>query len=125
MPIITATLDGEAMPTIERDFINTPTENATDVQVLSGELYTDFVSIIETWTFNYSSLTQAQYEALRDIYNSQFEAPYQYPVLAIPFFGLNSPARMYINEKNIWNNCGDVQGVQFIFRVTEQLEGSS
>ena len=123
--MITATLNGQAMPTIQRDFINTPTENAADITTLSGEIYTDFVSVEQSWTFNYESLTQAQYDALRAIYDSQFTS-YQYPTLSIPFYSVDEvPVRMYINEKNIWNNCGSVQGVQFIFRVTEQLEAGS
>lgn len=125
MPI-TATLNGVAMPTIQRDFINTPTENAVDVTTLSGSLYTDFVSVEHSWTFNYESLTEAQYNALRAIYDSQFTT-YQYPELSIPFYGIEDrPVRMYINEKNIWNNCGSVQNVQFIFRLTSQMsQGSS
>jgi hypothetical protein len=126
MAEITATLNGQAMPRIQRDFINTPTENAADITTLSGELYTDFVSVEQSWTFNYESLTQAQYDALRAIYDLQFTA-YEYPLLSIPFYELeDQPVRMYINDKNIWNNCGSVQNVQFIFRITQQLsEGSS
>lgn len=121
--MITATLDGVAMPQIQRDFINAPIENASDVTTLSGELYTDFISVEHTWEFNYESLTQAQYDALRAIYDSQFESPYEYPLLSIPYYDLvDQPVRMYINDKNIWNNCGAVQNVQFIFRITEQLD---
>lgn len=123
---IEATLNGQAMPKIQRDFINTPQENAVDVVPLSGALYTDFVSVEQSWTFNYESLTQAQYDALRAIYDSQFITPFEFPLLSIPFYEIeDQPVRMYINEKNIWNNCGSVQNVQFIFRVTrQQSEGS-
>lgn len=123
--MITATLNGIAMPQIQRDFLNTPQENATDILTLSGEMYSDFVSIEQSWTFNYESLTQAQYDVLRAIYDSQFESPFEYPLLSIPYYDLeDQPARMYINDKNIWNNCGSVQNVQFIFRLTDQLGGS-
>jgi hypothetical protein len=118
---ITATLNATAMPAIELDFIHTPTENAVDVQTLSGDLYTDFVSQEYAWTFNYESLTQAEYDALRAIYDLQFTI-YEYPTLSIPYYSLASkPVRMFINEKNIWNNCGSVQNVQFTFRETSQL----
>jgi hypothetical protein len=125
MAIITATLNGSAMPTIQRDFLNTPKENATDIQTLDGNLYTDFVSVEHSWTFNYRSLTQDQYNVLRAIYDSQFTL-FEYPLLSIPFYSLeDAPVRMYINEKNIWSNCGDVQNVQFIFRITDQLDNGS
>lgn len=122
---ITASLNGVDMPRIQKDFINTPQENATDIVTLSGEMYSDFVSVEQSYTFNYESLTQDEYDALRAIYDSQFETPFEYPLLSIPFYDItDQPARMYINEKNIWNNCGAVQNVQFIFRLTDQL-GSS
>lgn len=124
--MITASLNGQSMPTIEQDFINTPTENAVDVVPLSGDIYTDFVSIEQTWTFNYQSLTQDQYNTLRAAYDSQFQPPFEYPLLSIPFYSIeDQPVRMYINEKNIWNNCGAVQGVVITFRLTrQQTEGS-
>lgn len=123
--MITATLNGVPMPRIQRDFINTPQENAVDVVPLSGDVYVDFVSVENTWTFNYEVMTKDEYDGLRAIYNSQF-TDYEFPLLSIPFYGLvDAPVRMSINEKNIWNNCGDIQGAQFTFRVTnQQSEGS-
>lgn len=119
--MITATLNGTDMPPIQVNFINTPTENAADVITLDGSLYTDFVSQNHSWTFNYESLTEDEYNALRAIYDLQFTS-YEYPLLSIPYYSLASqPVRMFINEKNIWNNCGAVQNVQFTFRETDQL----
>lgn len=121
MSAITATLSGETLPRIERDFIDTPIENAVDVVTLDGSLYTDFVSQGRQWTFSYESLTKAEYDNLRAIYDAQFTA-YAYPELTIPFYSLaDQPVRMTINEKDIWDNCGDVAGVQIIFRETNQL----
>lgn len=118
---ITATLNGTAMPPIEVDFIHTPSENAVDVVTLDGSMYTDFVSQNYSWSFNYESLTQAEYDALRAIYDLQFSI-YEYPTLTIPYYSLtDQPVRMYINEKNIWNNCGSVQNVQFTFRESPQI----
>lgn len=117
MSVITATLNGVQMPPIEQDFINTPLENATDVQVLSGDIYTDFISQGSQWTFNYDSLTETQYNALRAAYDAQFTS-HVYPTLAIPYYSVSSKARMTINDKNIWNNCGSVQNVTITFRLT-------
>lgn len=120
MPI-TASLNGIPMPAIERDFIDTPIENAADVMTLDGSLYTDFVSQERQWTFNYASLTEAQYNALRAAYDDQFTS-YQYPTLSIPYYSLtDKPVRMTINPKSIVDNCGTVQGVEINFRETSQL----
>ncbi len=119
--MITATLNDTQMPPIELEFLHTPIENAVDVQTLDGSLYTDFVSQQYSWAFNYESLTQAEYDNLRAIYDLQFSI-YEYPTLSIPYYSLtDQPVRMFINEKNIWNNCGAVQNVQFTFRETDQL----
>lgn len=119
--MITATLSGDALPPIERDFIDTPIENAVDVETLSGDLYTDFTSQQRAWTFNYDLLTQDQYDDLRAKYDAQF-IDYQYPTLSIPYYSVaDKPVRMYINDKYIWDNCGSVAGVQVKFRETSQL----
>lgn len=119
--MITAALSGDAMPPIELDFIDTPIENAVDVETLSGSMYTDFTSIQRAWTFNYDSLTETEYNDLRAKYDAQFTA-YQYPTLSIPYYSVaDKPVRMYINEKSIWKHCGDVKGVQIRFRETPQL----
>lgn len=121
MSAITASISSVDMPAIERDFVDTPLENAVDIVTLDGSLFTDFVSQERQWTFNYDSLTKAEYDDLRAIYDAQFTA-YAYPELTIPFYSLtDQPVRMSINEKNIWDNCGDVAGVQITFRETTQL----
>jgi hypothetical protein len=120
--MITATLNGVAMPMIQRDFINTNLENAADVVTLDNSMYTDFVDNTHgLWEFNYAVLSQAEYDALRAAYDEQFLTG-QYPLLSIPYYSvLDRPVRMYMNEKNIWNNCGSVQGLQIEFRETAQL----
>lgn len=128
--MITATLTNDMttyqLPPIEKDFIHKPIENATDVVTLDGNMYTDFVNQKSSWTFNYDSLTEEQYNDIREFYDTQFLL-FDYPRLSIPYYSLSDRrVRMYINDKNIWNNCGSVQNVQLIFRETDELpEGSS
>lgn len=119
---ITASLNGNPMPTIQRDFINTNLENAADVVTLDNSMYTDFVDNTHgLWEFNYETLSQDEYDALRAAYDDQFTTN-QYPLLSIPYYSVEDrPVRMYMNEKNIWNNCGSVQGLQIKFRETAQL----
>jgi len=123
--MITATLNGIAMPPIEQKFLKRPLENATDVVTLDGNMYTDFISLNEAWEFNYVIMTEAEYDLIKAAYEAQFTT-YEYPLLSIPFFGItDQPARMSINEQDIWNNCGDVQNVQIQFRLTDQIDGGS
>lgn len=123
--MISATLENSVtslvLPPIEQQFLHTPIENATDVQTLDGNIYTDFTNQKSEWQFNYDSLTEDEYNAIRAIYDSQFTL-FEYPFLSVAHYSLsNQPVRMYINEKDIWNNCGAIQNVQLRFRVTDQL----
>lgn len=123
MAAITSTLNGTDMPPIEQDFINTPLDKVVDVETLDNSIYTDFTgSRHQSWTYNYDSLTQDQYDALKDAYDGQFTS-YEYPTLSIPYYSVaDQPVRMYINEKNIWDNCGSVQNVQITFRETLAID---
>lgn len=124
--MITFNVNGHDYPALEQDFVNTPLDNATDVVTLDNDMYTDFSeNTLKQWSLNYESLTQAEYDVIKADYDAQFST-YQYPVISIPYYDVeDQPARMFINEKNIWNNCGSVQGVQITFRETKQLpEGS-
>lgn len=124
--MISATLTDQTgtlqLPPIEKQFLNTPLENAVDVTTLDGNIYTDFTGGRKaSWEFNYDSLTEDEYNAIRAYYDAQFTL-YAYPELSIPFYSLaNRSVRMYINEKDIWNNCGAVQNVKLTFRETDQL----
>jgi len=110
------------LPPIELDFINRNLENAVDVITLDNTIYTDFVdNDFNQWSLKWDSLTQTEYGAIREYYNAQF-TDYSYPLLSIPYYSLNNvPVRMTINEKSIWNHCGDVMGVQIGFRETNPL----
>lgn len=110
------------LPPIEMKFLSTPLENAVDVTTLNGDVYTDFAGGQKaSWEFNYDSLTEDEYNAIRAYYDRQF-TDYAYPELTIPHYSLSDqPVRMYINEKDIWNHCGAIQNVKLTFRETGQL----
>lgn len=122
MPAILALLNALQLPPIEKDFIHIPIELAVDIQTLDGSLYTDFSNQnVHAWEFNYDSISEDDYNAIKAIYDSQF-TDFQYPLLTIAHYGVDEvPVRMTINPKNIIDNCGTVQGVQLNFRETSQL----
>lgn len=124
--MITAVLTNDSgsltLPPLEQDFINQNLENAVDVVTLDNAIYTDFVdNDFAQWSLQWESITQAEYDSIRAYYDAQF-TDYEYPTLTIAFYDVtNVPVRMTINEKNIWNYCGDVMGVQISFRETNPL----
>lgn len=114
--IIANTSTSVTLPILEQDFVNKPIENAVDIETLNGRLYTDFVNQKGEWSLSFDSLTEDEYNDIRAIYDSQF-TEYDYPTLSIAYYSVEDVSvRMYINDKNIWNNCGAIQNVELRFR---------
>jgi hypothetical protein len=118
--MITATLTDDngtiTLPDIEQQFLATPLGITVDVETLDFTLYTDFTAKKNEWSFSYDHMTEDEYNDIRAKYDAQFTLN-DYPLLSIPFYSLsNKPVRMYINEKDVWNHCGDVQNVVLRFR---------
>lgn len=108
------------LPPLEIPFTETLIENATDVQTLDYNVYTDFISTKRVWTMSWKYMDSATYNELRTIYNSQFTL-YKYPLLSIPFYDLvDIPVRMTINEKNVANVAGGVEDITITLRETAQ-----
>lgn len=124
--MITISVNGVEYPMLERKFIITPQELMTDVVTLSNDMYTDYSgNTYNEWTINYQTLTDAQYQAIRADYDAQ-KTTGEYPVIDIPFYGVeDQPARMFLNERDVWNNCGSIEGLEIVFRETAQQSTSS
>lgn len=126
---ITATLTDDSgtidMPMIEVPLSIEPLDSAVDVVTLSNDVYTDFINQKRQWTFKYSNLTEAEYEAVKAYYDNQF-VTYQYPTISIPHYNVQDVVvRMTINTRDVFNDCGNVENVVITFRETAQLpEGS-
>ena len=110
-------LNGILLPPVETPFLRAPIEIAQDVEVLSGDLYTDFIGLKYGWSLKWDSLDEDTYDAIYEIYLSQIETG-EYPTVEVPYYGIESLVRMKINEKDIWNNCGSVQNVNITLRET-------
>jgi len=122
---ITATItDGTAsmeLPIIEVPLTIGKEDFATDVVTLSNDIYTDFVEQKSSWAFPYSTMAEAEYEELEGFYNRQFSL-YQYPSITIPYYGVfDVPVRMYLNAREVFNDCGTIQNVAVNFRETAAL----
>lgn len=98
-----------------------PVEIAADVQVLSGNVYTDFIAKKRVWSHTWRYLTETEYNVIKGYYNRQFTL-FEYPELTIVDEGVaDVPVRMTMTPKNIIDNCGTVQDVTVTFRESNQL----
>ena len=94
----------------------TPVEIGTDVQVLSGNVYTDFIAQKRTWTRTFTYMDKADFDLLKGFYDRQFTL-FTYPLLTITDDGANNvPVRMTFSGQNIIDNCGTIQEVTVSFR---------
>lgn len=106
----------KTLPELEVPLTVTPIEIATDIQVLSGGIYTDFINSLRSWTHTYRYLTKEQYDEIMAYYNRQF-TDYIYPRLTIVGENVsNVPVRMTVTPKQIIDNCGTVTDFTVSFR---------
>lgn len=109
------------LPELEKPFTITPIEGAVDVQTLSFDVYTDFVTKKRVWTQTYSFLTKEQYALIEGYYSRQF-TEYTYPRLSITGSENNDvtnvKVRMSLSSQNIIDNCETMADVTVSFRET-------
>lgn len=112
------------LPAIEVPLSVSTFEGAADVQTLSFDIYTDYVTQKRTWTQTYAFLTKEEYQLLKGYYDRQF-TNYTYPQLTIDGSVNNDVTnvvvRMSLTQQNIIDNCETVSDITVSFRETRQL----
>lgn len=96
-------------------------ENATDVQTLDYNIYTDFINQKRQWTHKWAYMSESEYNEIRGFYDRQF-TEYKYPLMTVSYYGITDvPVRIKMDAKNTINNCGMIQDVVAVFRETSAL----
>lgn len=97
-------------------------EGATDVKTLDNNISTYFTANKRQWEHTWPSMTIEEYNVLRGYYERQW-TNYLYPLLTINgITGVNGVVvRMYMDKKDIIDNCETLENVAVTFRETEQL----
>jgi len=115
------------LPAIEVPLTVATLEGAVDVQTLSYDVYTDFITQKRTWTQTYAYLTKEEYALIKGYYDRQFTL-YTYPQLSVTGSTANDVTnivvRMTLTPQQIIDNCETVSDVTVSFRETRQLETS-
>lgn len=95
------TLGGVSITGQTTPFIENLLEGSSDIVTLGGVQYTDFLYQRRGWTISYEVLNEADYDAIRAVYDLQF-SDYEYPNFTCVYYDVvNSPVRMYLNNKII------------------------
>lgn len=69
-------------------------------RTLDGTLYTDFTINTRKWEVAIAFLCKDDYDDLKQVYLNQYNNA-EYPTLSIPFYDVDIPVKMSINEKDI------------------------
>lgn len=108
------------LPPFEVGYKEKKIENATDVQTLDANIYTDFINLKRQWTITYDNLDKATYNIILGYYQRQFTL-FKYPTFAVSFYGFTVATRMYMNDMEVWDNCGSIQNIEITLRESNQL----
>lgn len=112
--------------TLELELLEVPLveeniENATEIRTLDYNVYTDFINKKRKWTHTWATMQKSDYDALQGFYARQFTL-YKYPKLDINYYSVSGVSvRLYLNAKNIIDNCGTVGDVELSLRETSEL----
>lgn len=110
------------LPELEVPLTTEPTILATDVTVLSNDIYTDTTgNYRRTGSHTWSYMTKAEYDALFQFWYRQTYVTFQYPRITIAGLDIyDMVAKIEVGSRNIIDNCGEVESVTFSFRESSQ-----
>lgn len=119
---LTDSVGSLVLPRLNVPLTITTLEGAVDVQTLSYDIYTDFITTKRLWEHTWSYMTEEDYTNLQAYYLRQFTL-YKYPQISIADENVSLvTVRMELNPKRIIDNCGTVQNVTVRFRETKQQD---
>lgn len=104
--------------------VSSPIITETDVQTVDGNISTYYNSTKQSFTVQLGDMSQDEYSVLKGFITRQYQN-LKYPAItitgAINLNVSNMVAKMSLNDQNVINNCGTVEGVQLVFRESKQL----
>lgn len=104
--------------------VSSPIITETDVQTVDGNISTYYNSTKQSFTVQLGDMSQDEYSVLKGFITRQYQN-LKYPAItitgAINLNVSNMVAKMSLNDQNVINNCGTVEGVQLVFRESKQI----
>lgn len=104
--------------------VSSPIITETDVQTIDGNISTYYNSTKQSFSVQLGNMTQDEYSVLKGFIARQYQN-LKYPAItitgAINLNVSNMVAKMTLNDQQVVNTCGLVEGVQLTFRESKQL----
>ena len=121
---ITDTSVTQTYPLLMSPVVSSPIITETDVQTRDGNISTYYNSTKQSFTVSLGEMSQDEYSVLKGFITRQYQN-LKYPTITITgAINLNVSsmvAKMTLNDQNVVNNCGTVDGVQLTFRESKQI----
>lgn len=121
---ITDTSVTQAYPLLMSPVVSSPIITETDVQTRDGNISTYYNSTKQSFTVSLGEMSQDEYSVLKGFITRQYQN-LKYPAItitgAINLNVSNMVAKMTLNDQNVVNNCGTVDGIQLTFRESKQI----
>lgn len=121
---ITDTSVTQTYPLLMSPVVSSPIITETDVQTRDGNISTYYNSTKQSFAVSLGEMSQDEYSVLKGFITRQYQN-LKYPAItitgAINLNVSNMVAKMTLNDQNVVNNCGTVDGVQLTFRESKQL----
>lgn len=99
--------------------VSSPIITETEVQTVDGNIRTYYSSTKQSFTVQLGNMTQGEYSVLKGFVARQYQN-ITYPTITITgASNLNvsyMTAKMSLNDQQVIDNCGTVEGVQLTFR---------
>lgn len=118
---ITDEHDSVTYSLLEVPFTKANETGTSDVTVLSGNVYTDYVYRKFRLDHTWAVMTEDEFLQIEGFFNRQFTLN-KYPRVSVPELGIdNVPCRMKLGDRKIITDCGLVEKVKISLRETAQL----
>lgn len=121
---ITDTSVTQTYPLLMSPVVSSPIITETDVQTRDGNISTYYNSTKQSFAVSLGEMSQDEYSVLKGFITRQYQN-LKYPAItitgAINLNVSNMVAKMTLNDQNVVNNCGTVDGVELTFRESKQI----
>lgn len=109
------------LPELDVPLTISPIHRMTTVEVVSGNLYFDYVGTKRTWTATWAYMDEADFDILKGYVDRQLLNGV-FPELTDVYHNVtNVVVYMTLTAQNIIDHCGQVQDVTVSFRETIQM----
>lgn len=110
-------LGGVLLPNVGLPPKRTYDPNETEVRTLGGNLYTDYLNNLRTWTLSWDSIKREDFDIIHNLYNLQ-NTNHITHMLQIASLSIYVPVKIVMNPQDIAHNAAIIKSFSIILKET-------